>query len=76
MSLTQKLLALFGCEFVVIVVDGTAYVVQVCKVGSYWATYWNGSILAPAGILLDRPDAKWEPLTKGVTKFYNGTLEG
>lgn len=75
MNLFQKLCALFGAQYVVIIYHEEAYIRRVKKLAAgIWVSAHSQRRLKPGGVFYDGVRVSWKPLTKGVEKFYNSEV--
>ena len=75
MNLFQKIAALFGAQYIVQVWNDSISVHRVQKIGKRWYLAESGTMIAPQGAIHGR-DAKWEPLTSKVERFYKVEVIG
>ena len=71
MNLFQKLCALFGVQYIVIIYPEEAYVRRAKKLAAgVWVNANNQYRLQPGGLYNKAVGVSWKPLTKGIEKFY------
>ena len=75
MNLLQKLCALFGAQYVVVMYYEEAYIRRVKRLAAgVWVSTHNQQRLKPGGAFQGPLEIRWTPLTKGVEKFYNSEV--